>query len=331
MSIEERGAALAVVGVEPALRRRVDRLGICIGPLNLHNFQDPEALAEHALGPDVILFDAQRVSAEKCLRYCGGKNERLTPVVALVPSLDSPMAQACAEAGAHEVFAYSQVGVSLAHRIRSLLEARRLLASLRNGEPSALSTRVQALATTAESVEDRSGGHTARVAMLSADIAACLGADDTLVERLRAAALLHDVGKLAIPSMILKKPARLSAWEFAVVKRHTTDGAAMLRDVEQPTLVTAQSIAATHHERWDGTGYPNGTSRDSIPLEGRIVAVADVFDALTSDRPYKPAWRLRDALAEIERGARTQFDPDVVGALISLSKEKGFHRASAPQ
>ncbi len=330
MSIEDRGAALAVIRVGPALRRRLERLGTHFGRATLHAFESLDEFAASPVSPDVVIFDAERMGAEAFTVPCGGVNGRLTPVVALVPSLESANAQECAEAGAHEVFSYDQVGVPLASRLRSLLDARALLASFRNGvDPSTLPKRMRALATTAESVEDRSGGHTARVAALSSDIALRLGADSLTIERIRLAALLHDVGKLTIPSMILKKPARLNKWEFAVVQRHTTDGAAMLGEPVHDALMTARTIAATHHERWDGAGYPDGLSRDSIPLEGRIVAVADVFDALTSDRAYKPAWQVTDALAEIESGAGTQFDPDAVHALTTVSKEPGFGRAAA--
>lgn len=330
MNIEERGAALAVIRVEPTLRSRLERLGTRLGRAAVHAFATLDEFAAGPVTPDVVIFDAERMGSEACALVRKGVNGELTPVVALVPSLDSARPRECAEAGANEVFPYDQVGVPLAHRLRSLLDARALLASLRNGvEPSTLPRRMRMLAKTAESVEDRSGGHTARVAALSSDIALRLGADSLMIEQIRLAALLHDVGKLSIPSMILKKPARLNKWESAVVQRHTRDGAAMLGEPAHEALMTARTIAATHHERWDGAGYPDGLSGDSIPLEGRIVAVADVFDALTSDRAYKPAWPVADALAEIERGAGTQFDPDVVHALITVSKEPGFGRAAA--
>ena len=330
MSVEERGATLAVVRVEPPLCRRLERLSTHLGCAPLDAFDSVDELAARPEWPEVILFDAERVGADTARLFDCRVDSHLTPIVALVPSVESSLAQACAEAGAHEVFSYDQVGVALAHRLRSLLEARALLVSIRNGiDPGTLPRRVRALAAAAEVVEDRTGGHTARVACLSANIAVRLGESRHLVERVRLAALLHDVGKLAVPSMILKKPARLSHWEFAVVQRHTTEGAAMLGEPVTEELMIARTIAETHHERWDGAGYPNGLAGDAIPLEGRIVAVADVFDALTSDRAYKPAWHIGDALAEIERGAGTQFDAQAVEALISVSKEPGFRWAAA--
>jgi putative two-component system response regulator len=116
---------------------------------------------------------------------------------------------------------------------------------------------------------------------------------------LRQAAPLHDVGKIAIPDRILLKPGRLTAAEFAEMRTHTTVGAEMLARPGFPLLEMAAEVALTHHERWDGTGYPAGLAGPDIPLVGRIVAVADLFDALTHERPYKEAWLLADAVAEI--------------------------------
>jgi len=129
---------------------------------------------------------------------------------------------------------------------------------------------------------------------------------------------LHDVGKLAIPDSILLKAGKLTPEEFEVMKTHAALGSRLLSSGSSPVLQMAAVIAATHHERWDGGGYPNGLSGETVPLVGRIVAVADVFDALTHDRPYKRAWSVQDAIAEIGRGAGGQFDPRVVTAFLAL-------------
>lgn len=326
MSIEETGVAIAAIRVEPALRRHLERLSAHLGGVTLQEHGSPADLEQSDLEPDVILYDAGRLGAWSPPPL-NGAGRSFTPVVALVPSTESLLVRECAEAGATEVFSYEQLGVALVHRLRSLLDARAHFTSLTNGvDAGELPECMRALSRIAEAVEDRSGGHTARVASLSAEIALRLGKPRTWAEQLRLAALLHDVGKLTIPSLILKKPARLSEWEFAVVQRHTTNGAAMLGDPAHEVLMTARTVAETHHERWDGAGYPNGLSENAIPVEGRIVAVADVFDALTSDRAYKPAWQIGGAVAEVERGAGTQFDPEVAAALVALSEEPGFRR-----
>ncbi|HEY2571609.1 MAG TPA: HD domain-containing phosphohydrolase [Solirubrobacteraceae bacterium] len=174
------------------------------------------------------------------------------------------------------------------------------------------------LAIAAEYRDDETYQHTERVGHVAAKLARGLGLPAGQVTLLRHAAPLHDVGKLAIPDCILLKPGRLTPEEFEVMQTHAELGARLLSSGSSRVLQTAAVIAATHHERWDGTGYPNGLSGEAIPLVGRIVAVADVFDALTHDRPYKVAWSLQRACAEIERSAGSQFDPRVVAAFVAL-------------
>jgi PAS domain S-box-containing protein len=174
------------------------------------------------------------------------------------------------------------------------------------------------LAIAAEYRDDETYQHTERVGHIAAKLALGLGLPAGQVTLLRQAAPLHDVGKLAIPDLILLKPGRLTPEEFEVMKTHAELGARLLSSGSSRVLQMAALIAATHHERWDGAGYPNGLSGERIPLVGRIVAVADVFDALTHDRPYKDAWPLERAIAEIERSAGSQFDPRVVAAFLAL-------------
>ena len=132
------------------------------------------------------------------------------------------------------------------------------------------------------------------------------------------AAPLHDIGKIGVPDEILLKPAALSAEEFEVIKTHTTIGASILSGSSSPLLELAERIAVTHHEHWDGNGYPAGLAGEQIPHEGRIAAVADVFDALTHARPYKQAWPVEAALEEIFSQAGRQFDRRVVEAFSAL-------------
>jgi HD-GYP domain-containing protein (c-di-GMP phosphodiesterase class II) len=180
---------------------------------------------------------------------------------------------------------------------------------------------IQRLARAAEYRDDATGEHIRRVGDLSARIGAALGLPDDQLDLLRDAAPLHDVGKIAIPDSILLKPGRLTRDEFEQMKGHAATGAAMLAGREFPLLAMAEEIALTHHERWDGGGYPTGIAGSSIPLAGRIVAVADVFDALTHSRAYKEAWPFDAAVAEIERGSGHQFDPAVVAAFGRVAPE----------
>ena len=138
------------------------------------------------------------------------------------------------------------------------------------------------------------------------------------MELLRRAAPLHDVGKIGIPDDILLKPGRLTPAEIAVMQTHAVIGAELLADGGFPLLEMAEQIALTHHERWDGTGYPHRLACDGIPMVGRIVALADVFDALTNDRPYKSSWSVDEALAEIEAQRGRQFDPALADAFMAM-------------
>jgi putative two-component system response regulator len=228
-------------------------------------------------------------------------------------------------------------------RVRNLLETRFLHEQLRRHNTS-LEERVAErtheleearlemlyrLARAAEFRDDETGRHTLRVGRIAGRIAHMLGLAADARELIAGAAPLHDIGKLGIPDSILLKPDRLDDAERQTVQSHTVIGAEILSGSRFPLLQLAEQIALSHHERWDGLGYPHGLARDRIPLAGRIVAVADVFDALTHDRPYKRAWTVKDALAEIEANASTQFDPCVVEALLRIAPELGVLETTA--
>ena len=176
---------------------------------------------------------------------------------------------------------------------------------------------IERLAKAAEFRDDNTGQHTERVGQMAALIARQIGLPDAQVSLIRRAAPLHDVGKIGVPDSILLKPGKLTEAEFDVVRTHTAIGARILSGSHFKTLRLAEEIAFSHHERWDGHGYA-GMPKDSIPLAGRIVAVADVFDALTQQRPYKEAWPVGDAIAEIDRQRGRQFDPALVDAFLRV-------------
>jgi response regulator RpfG family c-di-GMP phosphodiesterase len=176
---------------------------------------------------------------------------------------------------------------------------------------------IQRLAIAAEFRDDNTGQHTHRVGQMSALLAKQLGLPDSQVALIRRAAEMHDVGKIGVPDAILMKMGKLTPEEFDVVKTHTVIGARILSGGKFPLLRLAEEIAFSHHERWNGEGYAYIRGAD-IPLAGRIVAVADVFDALTQQRPYKPAWPVAEAIAEIDVQRARQFDPDVVDAFLRV-------------
>jgi putative nucleotidyltransferase with HDIG domain len=173
------------------------------------------------------------------------------------------------------------------------------------------------LALAAEYRDDATSEHTERVGEIAATIAGELGLEHDRIRHLRDAARLHDIGKIAIPDHILLNKGMLSPEEAEIMRTHVEVGARLLRRSSSPVLQMAAVIAATHHEWWDGSGYPMGLAGERIPLVGRVVAVADVFDALTHDRPYKAAWPAEQAIARIRRGSDTHFDPLIVDAFLA--------------
>ncbi|CAN5241679.1 hypothetical protein BH09SUM1_BH09SUM1_22190 [soil metagenome] len=178
------------------------------------------------------------------------------------------------------------------------------------------------LARAGELRDDDTGQHTQRVANTAALIAKALGLPASEVTLVAQAAGLHDVGKIAISDLILLKPGKLTNEEFDIMKSHAASGAALLSGGSSEVMQMAERIAGSHHERWDGRGYPNQLSGEEIPIEARIVSVADVFDALTHERPYKKAWLVADAVAEIARLAGQSFDPSVVDAFLTLGHDE---------
>ncbi len=177
---------------------------------------------------------------------------------------------------------------------------------------------VERLACAAELRDGETGSHLERMSRLCELVALELGEPADEASLLRQAAVLHDVGKIGLPDGILRKPGKLTADEITIMRRHTTEGADLLQGSQSPLMRMAEVIARTHHERWDGTGYPGGLAGDAIPLPGRIAAVCDVFDALITERPYKRAWTVDEARAEIRAQRGRHFDPAVADALLRV-------------
>jgi putative two-component system response regulator len=218
--------------------------------------------------------------------------------------------------------------IEMTLRVRNQLETRLLYQDVRKQNRALLETihgrtrelehtrleMLERLATAAEYRDDDTSRHTERVGSWSARIATVLGLPTSDVQLIRRASPLHDVGKIGIPDALLRKASGLTADEMAVMQTHTVIGANILGGSEAPLLRLAEVIALSHHERWDGGGYPHGVRGDAIPLAGRIVAVADAFDAMTNDRPYRAALSVDAGIREIADHRGTQFDPNVVDA-----------------
>ncbi|USD32269.1 MULTISPECIES: response regulator [Vibrio] len=180
---------------------------------------------------------------------------------------------------------------------------------------------IQRLGRAAEYKDNETGMHVVRMSHYSRILAEQLDVSKRWVELVFQASPMHDIGKIGIPDHILGKPGKLDGDEWAVMQKHVNFGADIIGDSDSLLLQMAKEIALYHHEKWDGSGYPHGTQGEAIPLSARIVAIADVFDALTSERPYKKAWPVEEAVALLEEGAGAHFDPNLVPIFISQLDE----------
>jgi putative two-component system response regulator len=193
-------------------------------------------------------------------------------------------------------------------------EVRRQTEALRKREEE-ISLR---LVSAAEYRDDETGAHIRRIGLVSASLAKEMGLDTSTVDDIRIAAPMHDIGKIGVPDNILRKPGRLTPEEFNIVKEHTTIGAQILDGSDIRLIRMAKDIALYHHERWNGMGYPTGLSGEDIPLYARIVAVVDVFDALSSPRVYKPAFSVEKTVGIIKAERGEHFDPQVLDVFLTL-------------
>lgn len=180
---------------------------------------------------------------------------------------------------------------------------------------------IQCLGRAAEFRDNETGLHVIRMSHYARSLARAAGLSDEHAEMLLQAAPMHDIGKIGIPDRILLKPGRLDESEFAIIRQHPAIGAEILGRYDSELMYMARCVALTHHEKWDGSGYPNRLKEEDIPLEGRIVAIVDVFDALTTVRPYKEAWPLEKTIDYLEVERARHFDPRLVDLFIKIIPE----------
>ena len=290
--------------------------------IELARQQDTDLLMLH-LDKDVEMIQFIRTSLP----------ERIFPILALLNGVDKAQAL---KMGAQDVLETPFDESEAQLRVHNLLQYQLLYRELRS-QNQFLEQKMQErskqleiaqiemltrLAKAAEYRDDESDKHIWRVAKTSALLAKDLGLNEETVDLILRSARLHDVGKIAMPDGLLFKPTSLSDIEFEVIKSHTTIGAQILSGGHSPLMKMAESIAMTHHERWDGTGYPKKLKGEAIPIEGRILALADTFDVLTHDRAYCKAVSIEEAANEIKKQRGKQFDPLVVDAFVRLLRNK---------
>jgi putative two-component system response regulator len=310
--------------------------------------------------PDLVLLDIMmpQVSGTDILQVMAlDPVLQRIPVLILTASTDATTKRHCLDLGASDFLGKPVDPNDLLPRVRNTLTnkqhqdrlsqyAEKLEAIVRERTMELVASRQQVihcLARAAEFRDDNTGQHVVRVGRYVGVIARKLGFSDNQVELLELAAQLHDIGKIGIPDDILKKPGKLDPdeynlmqkhcmigkkiiapllpEEFTILKSHTRIGSNLLNVRSSPLLVLAARIAQTHHERWDGTGYPLGLRGEDIPIEGRLTTVADVFDALSTSRPYKAAYPRERCFKILEEGRATQFDPRVLDAFFAAGDE----------
>ncbi len=306
--------------------------------IQVADFGDPvQALAwAQSSQPDLLLLDYRMPKMdglEFARRFREPLAHRDIPIMLVTVVGDEPIRHAALDAGVIDFLVKPIRPRELRARLRNLLDIRRRQESLKSRAHS-LERRLlssmheieqrerETLTRLARAIEHRDNGtgmHLERMARYSGLIADAMGLSDEEIRVIEVAAPLHDVGKIAIPDAILLKPERLNEAEFEVMKQHPRLGFEILKDSSSRFVQCGAAIALGHHERWDGSGYPDQIAGEAIPLSARIVAVADVLDALTTARPYKEAWPMDQAFDYLERHAGSHFDP---GAIDSLLKKK---------
>ena len=270
--------------------------------------------------PDMVVSDVMMPRLDGfglCARLRQGEGMAHFPIVLVTSLNDEESIDRAYQMGATDFIAKPVNWPLLGHRVRYILRAARTAQALACSEHELTHSRfeiIRRLGQAAEYRDNETGQHVLRMSHYSAALAEALGLPAAEVELLRNAAPMHDVGKIGIPDRILLKPGRLSEEEYTQMQAHTLLGGRLLDDHSAELMRVAHVIALSHHERWDGGGYPFGLAGEKIPLFGRICALADVFDALTSSRPYKEPWPVERAAEEIRAQSGTQFDPRVVEA-----------------
>ena len=288
------------------------------------------------VNPDLVMLDLHmpHVSGYSVLEQIGERVPEGTymPVLVITGDMEPDVRVRCLSAGARDFLSKPFRADELVVRVNNLLKDRhlhrfmeirneRLESTVAEREAELDETRLESLkrlAVAAEFRDDVTGRHAERVGILAALIGEELGVPQEEVEFLREAAPLHDVGKIGIPDSILLKPGALSDEDLEKMRTHTTIGGLILSHDSFPLLRYAREIALGHHECWDGSGYPSGLAGEEIPLSARIVAVADVFDSLSHERVYKPAYSLEQTLEIMTASSGRQFDPTILEAFVGL-------------
>lgn len=333
---------IVVVDDEPANLKLAERVLAIGGYTNVTLSQDPTKVTDiyKAKGADLFLIDLnmpvmdgfELIQALKELQ-----DDFLPPMLVLTAQKTQEYRQRALDMGARDFVNKPFEINELLARVRNQLEIRQAHNMLR-AQNNILEEKVQErtkalqeaheqlhesrlqvvrrLGRAAEYRDNETGLHIIRMSYISVILGRAAGMDEDQLDLLLNASPMHDIGKIGVPDHILLKPGKFEPDEWEIMKTHAQIGADILSGDDSPMLTMAREIALTHHEKWDGSGYPNGLAGEAIPLVGRISALADVFDALTSERPYKKAWTVEDAVNLIKEQSGKHFDPALVQCFI---------------
>ena len=283
----------------------------------------PQAITKaKSILPDVILLDVMMpgmTGFEVCEKIRNDPDVAEIPIIILTALDDRDSLLRGLKAGADDFISKPfdrfelrarLIGITRLNRYQKLLQERKNLRTANKRLSDAYEATIEGWSHAMDLRDRETEGHSRRVTELSIKLAQAMGMSDEDISHLRHGALLHDMGKIGIPDSILHKPTELTADEWVIMRQHPKFAYDMLNSIEY--LREALEIPYFHHEKWDGTGYPQGLKGEQIPLAARIFAVADVWDALTSDRPYRPAWSTEEAQSYIREQSGKHFDPKVV-------------------
>ncbi len=333
--IQSVPARILAVDDEPTNLKLLDKLLTSQGYRHLVLVQDPRQVCQRyiEMRPDLILLDINmpHLDGFQVMAQLKALNDPLLPPIVILTAQHSHdnLLKALAS-GARDFVGKPFDRTELLMRVRNMLDAQMahrmvhdqkavLEEMVRDRTEALKQTRLQVvhrLGRAAEYRDNETGLHTIRMSQMSTLIAKSLAWGGADCELMLHASPMHDVGKIGIPDAILLKPGPLEPREWEIMKTHAAIGAHILEDGDSDLLRLAGIIALNHHEKWDGSGYPNGLAQDAIPQAGRIVAVADVFDALISTRPYKKPWAVDESVAFVRKNAGTRFDPEVVAHFL---------------
>lgn len=331
---------IMIVDDEPQNVSSYERLLKFEGFNNIASITDPAKAVDlyKEFKPDIVLLDLDMPylnGLEVMAQLNKIETESYIPVLVITARQEDKCVIKALEAGARDYVMKPFNNVELLNRIKNILEVRMLHKDVQR-QNEALEEKVQErtceledtrfeiirrLGRASEYRDNETGLHIVRISTMCALLAKTALLDEKHQKLILNASPMHDVGKIGVPDSILLKPGKLNSEEWKIMKTHTVIGAELLAGHDSDLMKMAHVIALTHHEKWDGSGYPFGLKGKNIPIEGRICAICDVFDALTSERPYKKAWSIQDSLEEIYKSSGSHFDPYLVEQFRKVKDE----------